>query len=127
MPQKHKPTIAFAAYSRAADPKMMELPASMAHASSSYACAEDRYFKCPHTTGIDGHKRSNSGWFLLVLELARQKLGKKNTPPPWQPPLPYGRHGVPRSRCRRTQQSANILHDKSMSLKLEDSIVFTIY
>jgi hypothetical protein len=46
------------------------------------------------------------GWtvvgFLLVLEwwmfdtrLARQKLGKKNTPPPWRPPSPYGRHGAP--------------------------------
>ncbi len=32
---------------------------------------------------------------------------------------------VPRPRRRRTQQSANIMRDKSISLKLEDSIVFT--
>jgi hypothetical protein len=43
-----------AASPRATDPKMVESPASMAHASSSYACAEDRYFKCPHTASIDG-------------------------------------------------------------------------
>ncbi len=28
------------------------------------------------------------------MQLARQKLGKKNTPPTWRPPLPYGRHGA---------------------------------
>ena len=39
--QKHKPTMAFAASPRADDPKMVESPASMAHVSSSYACAED--------------------------------------------------------------------------------------
>jgi hypothetical protein len=33
---------------------------------------------------------------------------------------------VPRPRRRRTQQSANMMRDKSMSLKLEDIIVFTI-
>jgi hypothetical protein len=30
-------------------------------------------------------------------------------------------------RRRRTQQSANMMRDKSMSLKLEDIIVFIIY
>ncbi len=56
---------------RADDPKMMESPASMAHASSSYACAEDGYFKRPDTISIDGDI-----WldivvgFLWVLELA---------------------------------------------------------
>jgi hypothetical protein len=34
---------------------------------------------------------------------------------------------VPRPRRRRTQQSANMMRNKSMSLKLEDIIVFTIY
>ena len=54
---------------RAAIPKMVESPASMAHASSSYACAEDGYFKRPHTVSIDGDIWLDSGWFLLVLEL----------------------------------------------------------
>jgi hypothetical protein len=43
-----------AALPRADDPKMVESPASMVHTSSSYACAEDSYFKRPHTTSIDG-------------------------------------------------------------------------
>jgi hypothetical protein len=34
---------------------------------------------------------------------------------------------VPRPRRRRTQQSGNMMRNKSMSLKLEDIIVFTIY
>jgi hypothetical protein len=34
---------------------------------------------------------------------------------------------VPRLQHRRTQQSANMMRDKSMLLKLEDIIVFTIY
>ncbi len=34
-------------------------------------------------------------WRMFDMQLARQKLGKKNTPPPWRPPLPYGRHGAP--------------------------------
>jgi hypothetical protein len=34
---------------------------------------------------------------------------------------------VPRARRRRTQQSANMTRDKSMSLKLEDFIGFIIY
>jgi hypothetical protein len=49
---------------------MMESPASMAHVSSSYACAEDGYFKRPNTMSIDGDIWLDSGWFLLVLELA---------------------------------------------------------
>jgi hypothetical protein len=32
---------------------------------------------------------------MFDMRLARQKLGKKNTPPPWRPPSPYGRHGAP--------------------------------
>jgi hypothetical protein len=67
------------------------------------------------------------------MQVARQKLGKKNTHPLWRPPLPYGSHRrpmaamVPHPRRHRTQQSANMMHDKSMLLKLEDIIVFTIY
>jgi hypothetical protein len=34
---------------------------------------------------------------------------------------------VPRPRRRRTQQSTNMIVDKSMLLKVEDLIVFTIY
>ncbi len=60
-----------AASPRADDPKMMEPPASMAHASSSYACTEDGYFKRPDTMSIDGDIRLVSGCFLwVVLELA---------------------------------------------------------
>ncbi len=62
--QKHKPTMASAASPRVADPKMVESPASMAHASSSYACAEDGYFKRPHTASIDGDIWLDSGWFF---------------------------------------------------------------
>jgi hypothetical protein len=59
--------MASAASPRADDPKMMEPPASMAmaHASSSYACAEDGYFKRPNTMSIDGDIRSDSGWFFV--------------------------------------------------------------
>ncbi len=54
--------MASAASPRADDPKMMELPASMAHASFSlYACAEDGYFKRPDTVSIDGDIWSDSG------------------------------------------------------------------
>jgi hypothetical protein len=59
-----------AASPRAANPKMVESSASMAHVSSSYACAEDEYFKRPHMASIDEDIWSDSGWFLLVLELA---------------------------------------------------------
>ena len=57
--------MASAASPRADDPKMVELPASMVHASSSYACAEDGYFKRPHMMSIDRAKRSDSGWLFV--------------------------------------------------------------
>ena len=44
---------------------MMESPASMVHASSSYACAEDGYFKHPDTMSIDGDIRLDSGLFFV--------------------------------------------------------------
>ncbi len=49
---------------RADDPKMMESPASMAHASS-----EDGYFKRPNTMSIDGDIRLDSGWFSVGFEV----------------------------------------------------------
>jgi hypothetical protein len=58
--------MASAASPRADDPKMMEPPpASMAHVSFSYACAEDGYFKRTNTISIDGDIRSDSGWFCV--------------------------------------------------------------
>ncbi len=80
--QKHKPTMASAASPRAANPKMVESPASMMHASSSYACTEDGYFKRPHTVSIDGGIWLDSGcffvgfegWWTFDTQLARQKL-----------------------------------------------------
>jgi hypothetical protein len=54
-----------AASPRAADLKMVESPASMAHASFSYACAEDGYFKCPHMASIDGDISWDSCWFFV--------------------------------------------------------------
>ncbi len=59
--QKHKPTMASAASPRADDPKMMKSTASMVHVSSSYACTEDGYFKCPDMMSIDGDSRLDSG------------------------------------------------------------------
>ena len=50
---------------RADNPEMMESPASMAHESSSYACAEDGHFKCPNTISIDGDIWPDSGWFFV--------------------------------------------------------------
>ncbi len=57
--------MASAASPRAADPKMVESSASMAHVSSFYACAEDGYFKRPHMASIDGDIQLNSGWFFV--------------------------------------------------------------
>jgi hypothetical protein len=56
--------MASAASPRADDPKMME-PASMAHASFSYTCAEDGYFKRPGMMSIDGDIWLESGWFFV--------------------------------------------------------------
>ncbi len=101
--QKHKPTMASTASPRAANLKMVESPDSIAHASSSYACAEDGYFKPPHTARIDGNIWWDSCWFLVGFgvggRLTRDQLGeslvRKNTPPTWRPPLPSGHHGAP--------------------------------
>jgi hypothetical protein len=57
--------MASAASPRAADPKILELSPSTVHASFSYACAQDGYFKHPHMTSIDGDKRLDSGWILV--------------------------------------------------------------
>ncbi len=57
--------MASAASPRATDPKMVESPASMVHASSSYACAEDGDFKRPQKASIDGDIWLDSGWFFV--------------------------------------------------------------
>ncbi len=70
------------------------------------------------------------GWFwswgTSDMQLARRKLGKKTHPNhggshcPIAAMVPYPRH-------RRIQQLANMMHDKSMTLKLDNIIVFTVY
>jgi hypothetical protein len=75
-----------------AAPKMKKTFVHMAHMSSNRACAQDGYLKRPHLTIIDGDIRWDSGWILG--QLARRKLGKKNTPQSWWPPSHYGRHGA---------------------------------
>jgi hypothetical protein len=62
---------------------------------------------------------------MFDTQLAKQNLGKNNTPRQWWPPSHYGRHGA-HPRRRRKQQSANMMCNKSILLKLEDIIVFTI-
>ena len=65
--------MASAALPRADDPKMVESPASMVHASSSYAWAEDGCFKRSHTTIIDGDIWSDSGWFFVGINYDKGK------------------------------------------------------
>ncbi len=65
-------------------------------------------------------------WGTSNTQLARQKQGKNTH-------LNHGgRHSpmaamVPFPRHRHIQQLANMLHDKSMLLKLENIIIFTMY
>ena len=91
--------------------------------------------KRPHPTIIDGDMWSDSGWFLggfvVVGHLTRDLLGgsylgKKTHPNHGGRRRPTAAM-VPPPRRRRIQQSANMLCDKSMLLKLENIIVFTIY
>jgi len=69
------------------------------------------------------------GWFwgcgTADSRLARRKLAKKSHPNHGGRRRPTAAM-VPPSRRRRTQQSANMLRYKSMSLKLDNIIVFTI-
>jgi len=62
--------MASAASPRADNPKMVELPASMAHASSSYACAENGYFKHPHIRVLIEIRGWTVVGFLSVFEWA---------------------------------------------------------
>jgi hypothetical protein len=62
--------MASAALLRATNLKIIEFPVYMVHASSSYACAEDGYFKSPHLLIIDGDVQSDSGEFFVFFELA---------------------------------------------------------
>jgi hypothetical protein len=62
--------MASAALPRVDDPKMVESPASMVDASSSYTCAEDGYFKHPIRRVLMEIRGRTVVSFLLVLELA---------------------------------------------------------
>ncbi len=99
---KHNWTMVPDASPGTADPKMNKSFVHTAQMSSDRACTQDGYFECPHPTIIDGDKRSTVvglcwfwSWWTFDTQLARQNLGKNNTPQPWWPPSPYGRHGAP--------------------------------
>ena len=62
---KHNLTMVFNASPSTADPKMNESFIHTAQISSDRACAQDGYFKHPHSTIIDGDKRSDSCWFCV--------------------------------------------------------------
>jgi hypothetical protein len=47
-----------------ATPKLNESFVHMVRVSSSRACTQDGYLKCPHPTIIDGDMRWDSGWVL---------------------------------------------------------------
>ncbi len=66
------------------------------------------------------------GWGTLDTQLARRKLGKKKHPNHGCRHCPMATM-VPSSQHRHVQQLADMLRDKSMLLKLENMIVFTIY
>jgi hypothetical protein len=70
------------------------------------------------------------GWFwswgTSDLQLARWKLGKKTHPDHGGRHCPMAAM-APSPQHRRIQQLANMLRNKSMSLKLENIIVFTMY
>jgi hypothetical protein len=70
------------------------------------------------------------GWFwgrgTLGTQLARRKIDKKTHPNHGSRRRPTAAM-VPSPRHRRIQQLANMLHDKSLMLKLENIIVFTMY
>jgi hypothetical protein len=61
------------------------------------------------------------------MRLARQKLGKNKTHPDHGGRRHPTAAMVPRPWRRRIQQSVNMLCDKSMSLKLKNIFVITIY
>ena len=125
--------MASAASPSAADPKMTDLYSHTAQISSSRACAEDGYFKCPIPLNIDGDIWSDMGWyFCWVLggrtsdtQLARRKLVKKIHPDHGGRRRPAAAM-VPPPRRRDIPQAAHILRSKLMSLKLGLSIVINI-
>ena len=63
--QKHNLTMVSDASTGTTDPKMHESFVHTAQMSSDCACAQDGYFKRPHSTIIDGDKRSDSGWVCV--------------------------------------------------------------
>ncbi len=60
---------------RAANPKVMESPVSMAHASSLYACAEDVYCKHPCMLIIVGDNWSDSSGCLVGFGIGGHLIG----------------------------------------------------
>ncbi len=69
---KHKSTMVSDASPGTADPEMNESFVHTAQMSSDRACAQDGYFKRPHSTIIDGDKRSDSGWVCVGFVVGRR-------------------------------------------------------
>jgi hypothetical protein len=63
---------------------------------------------------------------MFDTQLARQKLGKHNTPRAWRLPSAYGCHGAPPLAPLHTTISQHDARQVNV-VKLEDRIVFTIY
>jgi hypothetical protein len=131
--QKHYSTMIYDALTGTATPKMNKSFVHMAHVSSDCACAQDWYLKHPSEHYCQRYEVGQWlvfgwfwGWGTSDTQLARRKQAKKTHP----------NHGgchcpmavmVPSPRHRRMQQSANVLRNKSLLLKLENIIIFTIY
>jgi hypothetical protein len=131
--QKHNSTMVSDASSGTHAPKMNKSFIHMAHVSSDRACAQDGYLNVPIQPllmEIEVGQWFVFGWFwswgTSDAQLARWKLGINTHP----------NHGgchclmvamVPSPWHCCIQQLANMLRDKSMSLKLENIIVFTMY
>ncbi len=73
--KKHNSTMVSAASPRAANPKMVESPVSMAHAFSLYACAEDVHCKHPCMLIIVKDNWSDSSGFLVGFGISGHLIG----------------------------------------------------
>jgi hypothetical protein len=119
-----------------AAPMMNEYFVNMAHVSSNHECAQDGYLKRAYPSITDRDLRWDSVWFFGVLgvggwrtsdmQSARWKLGKKTHPNHGSRRCPTAAM-VPSLRHHRILKLANTLCNKSMSLELENILVFTIY
>ncbi len=63
-----------------ANPKMMEVCNQTAQSTAHHTCAQDGYFKHPHTPIIDGYKWLDSGWFFLGFGMGGRLTSKKTHP-----------------------------------------------